>query len=239
MFLDLYVPDSVFSRNISNLPVIVWLHGGAYVLGSKDTFSTPDIPLYNFTGLARTAKQTNLSAIFVVGNYRLGTLGWLSGAYMEGLAAKNVAFPNAGFYDQKLLLSWVSKYIRRVGGDPDQLSLWGESAGAGSIVHHLVAKNGTEDPGFRKAVIQSPAFAWQWDREGTLNEIYRNFSIVAGCGDTFDIDCLRSLPTNKIQEANQNYYQYSGRCTGLFLLGPSLDCILFNDLPPVAFQKGK
>ena len=208
-------------------------------MGSKDSFSNPNIPLYNFTGLARTAKQANLSAVFVVGNYRLGALGWLSGSYLESLATDDIAYPNAAFYDQQLLIQWVRKHIHLLHGNSSDISLWGESAGAGSLVYHLLANNGTRDPGFRKAVAMSPAFSWQWDRKGSLDEVYRNFSRVAGCGEQYDIECLQSLSSHQIKHANQHLFQHGGKCTGLFVLGPALDGILFDDLPPVAFANGK
>lgn len=89
--------------------------------------------------------------IFVTGNYRLGALGWLSGTTME----KNGA-PNVGLWDQRAVFSWVQSYISLLGGDPTKVTAMGESAGAGSIIHHLVAEGGTLDPMFTKAIIQSP-----------------------------------------------------------------------------------
>jgi len=148
--------------------------------------------------------------------------------------------PNAGFSDQRLLLQWVQNYIHLVGGDKQQVSAWGESAGAGSIVHHLMRHGGRQDPLFTKAIVQSPAFQWQWDRNpgGTLDHVYKNFSNLVGCGDRFDIGCLRNANSNRLKEANQLLYEMATPCTGLFPLGPSVDGDLIQQLPVIAFASG-
>lgn len=111
-------------------------------------------------------------AILVVGNYRLGAFGWLAGTYME-----KAGLPNAGLYDQNLILQWVQKYIGSIGGDKNNVNAWGESAGAGSLLHHLIRADGTKDPLFKRAFLQSPAFEWQWDQNVTMNKYYQTFLI--------------------------------------------------------------
>ena len=228
LFLDLYVPASAFQTAASELPVVVWFYGGAYAFGSKLPYG-PDWPFY--TGQALLESSTN-KVIYVAGNYRLGAFGWLAGTYME-----DNGLPNAGLYDQRLLLQWVQQYIGKVNGNPSDVSAWGESAGAGSILHHLIQKGGSQDPLFSRAFLQSPAFEWQWDRKGTLNEVYQTFSSLAGCGSSFNISCLRSATIEKLTEANQALFK-SIRQTGLFPLGPSVDGLLIEDLPAVSFANG-
>ncbi|KAL9110951.1 MAG: hypothetical protein Q9227_004566 [Pyrenula ochraceoflavens] len=228
LFLDIYVPAPALEKPNANLPVIVWLYGGAYAFGSKVQFGR-QWPFYSGQGIIEASNQ---NLIFVAGNYRLGAFGWLAGSYME-----KAGLPNAGFYDQRLLLEWVQKYIGKVGGNPQAVSAWGESAGAGSIMHHLIQAKGTRDPLFSKAMLQSPAFQWQWDRHGTLNAVYQNFSKFAGCGDKFDIGCLRSADINKLVDANQMLFE-TVNTTGLFPLGPSVDGIWMDTLPAVQFASG-
>ena len=132
LFLDIYVPKSAFNLGIAKTPVVVWFFGGAYIFGSKDTFG-PKIPFYTGDGLIESASTIPKDVIFVAGNYRLGAFWWLAGPTMQ-----SDGLPNAGLYDQRLILQWVQKYINLFGGDKTQVSAWGESAGAGSILHHLV-----------------------------------------------------------------------------------------------------
>ena len=88
---------------------------------------------------------------------QLGAFGWLSGPKFESQGGR----PNIGLYDQRLALEWIQTNIHRFGGDPDKVTVMGESAGAGSIAHHIVW-NHEEDPAlytpFKKAIMQSPAW---------------------------------------------------------------------------------
>ena len=153
LFLDLYVPGAVIRNKSTKLPVVVWLYGGAYIIGAKDANNGGpyNAPLYN--GTAFITKDQNV--IFVAGNYRLGAYGWLAGITMQ-----SHGYPNAGLSDQRLLFSFVHDFIELVGGDPGQVTAFGESAGAGSIVHHLIAEPA---PQFQKAALQSPAFELNWN----------------------------------------------------------------------------
>lgn len=208
------------------MPVVVWFYGGGFAIGSKNQLG----PLY--TGQS-VITASNYTTIFVVGNYRLGAFGWLSGDYMQ----KN-AQPNAGLYDQALLLQWVQEYIGQVSGDKYQVSAWGESAGAGCILHHLVREDGAVDPTFKTFAVLSPAFEWAWDNKpmGKLDQVYRNFSNLAGCGLEFDIECLRE--SNNLTAANQELFK-TVKQTGLFPLGPAVDGKWVTTIPTISFALGQ
>ncbi|KAF5027024.1 hypothetical protein F66182_900 [Fusarium sp. NRRL 66182] len=241
LFLDLYVPVSVFSEpNPTPLPVNVWLYGGAYAFGSKHVqmktiVGDVDLPLYSGRSLM---KATGYKSIFVAGNYRLGAFGWLAGSYME-----EQGLPNAGLYDQRLLLEWVQQYIGQVHGDNSAVSAWGESAGAGSILHHLIRDDGQVDPLFSRFVTQSPAFEWAWNNtaEGKLDEAYEKFSNSLNCSAPFDIECLRNttaLSTEALALKNIELYA-NYHITGLFPLGPAIDNKWVKTIPTLAFSQGK
>lgn len=231
--MDIYVPSNLKSFT-KPLPVIVWFYGGGYIAGAKSNSKTKGL-LYSGVGPIRSAaSEHGNGVIFVTGNYRLGAFGWIAGEYVE-----NNATPNAGLTDQRLVLEFVQKYISQLGGDKDNVSAWGESAGGGSIMHHLVARNedGTaRDPLFKKAVIQSPAHEWRWDRKGKLNQQYRNFSTIAGCLNG-DIACLRKLPAVDLSKAN-NEMTCDSHKYGLFPFGPAVDGKVIKELPVYAFGKG-
>ncbi len=125
LFLDFYVPDAALQSAAANTPVVVWIHGGAFLFGSKNHFG-PGTLFYTGEGMIEAAANFKQKVIWVAGKYRLSAFGWLACPWVEA-AGK----PNAGLYDQRLLLQWVQAYIYKVRGDKAQVSVWGQSAGAG------------------------------------------------------------------------------------------------------------
>ena len=109
LLLNVYVPADVVDEG-GNVPVMVWIHGGAFMSGSGT---------YGDYGPQYFMDQ---GVVVVTLNYRLGPFGFLSGA-SENLPG------NLGLWDQALALTWVRDNIRHFGGDGDQLTLFGESAG--------------------------------------------------------------------------------------------------------------
>ncbi|AMO60127.1 carboxylesterase type B [Mycolicibacterium phlei] len=153
-------------------PVLVWIHGGSFLNGSGD--------IYGARGLA------NRGIVVVTINYRLGALGFL---------AHPALGPDAGNYglaDQQAALRWVRDNIAAFGGDPDRVTIAGESAGGMSVCDHLVA------PGsaglFARAIIQSGLCADQYD----LPAAQRASTEYVGATECRDahlvVDCLRALP---------------------------------------------
>jgi para-nitrobenzyl esterase len=122
-------------------PVLVFLHGGGWALGWGSN------PLLDGTHLAPA-----LGAVIVTLNYRLGSLGWLWHPELAGEPGRPCG--NWGMLDQLAALRWVAANIAAFGGDPDRITLAGESAGAGSVLHLLC------DPAaeglFTRAIAQSP-----------------------------------------------------------------------------------
>lgn len=130
LFLDVVVPREVFKqRRRAKAPVLVWIHGGGYTGGSKDDSGSA-------AGLiARSGGDNNGRVIFVSFNYRLGAFGFLSGATLQ---ADGVA--NAGLLDQRFALEWIQRNIHHFGGDPGRVTVVGESAGGGSIMHQITVR---------------------------------------------------------------------------------------------------
>jgi len=118
-------------------PVLVWIHGGAFACGAGS------LPLYDARRLA-----TRGDAVVVTSNYRVGALGFLQHPALGADA-------NRGLLDQIAALDWVCAHADRFGGDPANVTVFGESAGAGSICALLAmpAARGR----FRRAIVQSAA----------------------------------------------------------------------------------
>ncbi|KAI5919522.1 carboxylesterase family protein [Camillea tinctor] len=215
LYLDIYVPVSAFQSETKPLPVV----------------QEPDGPLYSGQSILNAS---NYQTIFITGNYRVGASGWLAGDYMQA-----VGQPNNGLYDQALLLEWVRDHVHLLHGDKDRVSAWGESAGASSIRHHLVREDGKQDPLFRTFAVQSPAFQWSWDNSpnGTLDNIYRLFSNLSGCGYIYNISCLRNASLAKLIEANQELF-HQVKLKGYFPVGPAVDGDWIKSIPTVQFSQG-
>jgi para-nitrobenzyl esterase len=116
----------------AGLPVMVWIQGGAYVIGMSS------LPEYDGGHLARDG------VVVVTFNYRVG---------VEGFAQIEGAPPNRGLLDQVAALEWVRDNIRAFGGDPDRVTIFGESAGGGSVAALLAMPRAAGL--FRRAVAQS------------------------------------------------------------------------------------
>lgn len=126
LFLDVYTPRTTLEQagHAYGAPVLVYIHGGGYDSGSKADFTT--------AGLLQRAGSTGPPMVLVSLNYRLGALGFLHGPTVqkEGLA-------NAALHDQRFALEWIRKNIHLFGGDPEKVTVWGGSAGAGSIIQQI------------------------------------------------------------------------------------------------------
>lgn len=136
--LNVWTPDPGAS-----LPVMVWIHGGSFTTGSGS------IAWYDGARLAERG------VVVVTINYRLGALGFLDLASVGGEAWAGCT--NVGLQDQTLALGWVRDHITAFGGDPERVTIFGESAGAMSVSAHLALPGSTGL--FRRAIAQSGSAA--------------------------------------------------------------------------------
>lgn len=112
------------ARPANNLPVLVFVHGGAFYLGSTAR------PYYDPSTLCRQALEQGEGCVFVGVNYRLGALGF---AHLPG--AHGVP-ENNGLYDQRVAFEWVKRFIAGFGGDAGEITALGQSAGGMSLTAH-------------------------------------------------------------------------------------------------------
>ncbi|TFY61853.1 hypothetical protein EVJ58_g4251 [Rhodofomes roseus] len=171
-----------------SLPVLFWIFGGAFEIGDASTY---DGSLYVERSIA-----LGQPIIFVALNYRVNAFGFIASQEILDANATNL-----GLRDQRLALQWVNKYISQFGGDPEKVTIWGESAGAFSVAAHLVWNEGDTGGLFRAAVMQSgPPISLRTVAEG--QQYYDQLVENTGCsGEDDTLACLRSVPYLELQAA--------------------------------------
>lgn len=185
-----------------------------YTAGSKSDSGNP-------SGLLTRSEQDGSGVIYVSMNYRLGAFGWLSGpTFQENGTA------NAGLYDQRLALEWVQANIHLFGGDPTRVTVFGESAGGGSIMHQITAYGGNNGSvPFAQAVLQSPGFlptVSAITQENTFNDYLSLLNVST-------LEEARQLPYSALQAAN--IVQVGSAAYGSFVYGPVVDGDFVPALP--------
>lgn len=179
-------------RTGESLPVMVFIHGGGYFLGSSAT------PLYDGAALARGG------CVYVSLNYRLGALGCLD---LSSLSTSSELFDsNLHLRDLLLALQWVKDNIAAFGGDPANVTVFGESAGA-CITATLVAVPAAEGL-FARAISESPAAGMIQSKE-VAAQFARRFADQLGAHTTGDAHLLRSASIREIMRAQKRFVAYS------------------------------
>jgi carboxylesterase type B len=111
---------------------------------------------------------------------------------------------NAGLLDQQAVLVWTHKYIKQFGGDPKNVTIWGQSAGAGSVVAQVIANGGkTNPPLFSKALTSSPFWPKTYKYDAPeAQAIYDRMANLTGCAGPNSLQCMKSVPVQTIRDAS-------------------------------------
>ncbi|KAI9170910.1 putative secreted lipase [Paramyrothecium foliicola] len=176
------------------LPVLFWIFGGGFQLGSSN--------MYDGSSLLAAGVQQKQPFIFVAVNHRTGAFGYLPGADIlkEGSS-------NAGLLDQRMGLEWVADNIAAFGGDPDKVTIWGESAGAISVLDQMLLYGGDAKykgkPLFRGAIMNSGSIVPAEPIDCPKGElIYEQVVREAGCQGSQDaLACLRNVDYETMLDA--------------------------------------
>ncbi|CAG9981335.1 unnamed protein product [Clonostachys byssicola] len=177
------------------LPVAVWIHGGGLVDGSSSESS------YNLSFIVNKSVEMGTPIVAASFNYRLNGWGLLYGNLLHEEGSSHL-----GYRDQRLALHWLQENIAAFGGDPEQVTIFGESAGAWSVGAQLLAHGGRDDGLFRGAVMQSGAPVWP-EPNGPIfaddwEPYYQHIVSQTGCANTTDtLSCLRDVPAGKLTKA--------------------------------------
>ncbi|KAJ7648710.1 Carboxylesterase [Mycena polygramma] len=178
LFLNVWAPST---NTTEKKPVLFWLFGGGFIFG------TGSLPLYDGTSLA-----TNQDIVVVTINYRTNIFGF------PGSSDLPLTENNLGFLDQELALQWVQQNIAQFGGDPNLVTIMGQSAGSGSVGLAIVRDR--VNPPFRAGIMLSGAPVSASSTPSFAS--FDSFAATFGCNQTAGasrLACLRAIPASDIR----------------------------------------
>ena len=201
LFLDIQAPTNIdFDKFPDGLPVMFWIYGGGWNHGSSFQ-----------QGLYEAAKfVAERNFVIVKVNYRLGALGFWASEYLQNSNDQKTT-GNQGLQDQRAGMKWVQENIRGFGGNPDKVTIVGESAGGFSVTYHTAAE--ASFPYYNQAIIQSgtnnnPSF---FQKANDSFKFYNDFAYSMNCTQDDpkeQHDCLVNLPANAFPEQQSKNNKY-------------------------------
>ncbi|NMN96544.1 carboxylesterase/lipase family protein [Antrihabitans stalactiti] len=203
-------------------PVLVFIHGGAYVTGSSAE------PLYRGDNLVRTG-----GIVYVSFNYRLGALGYLD--FTEYSTAERTFETNVGLRDQVAALEWIQRNIAAFGGDPDNVTVWGQSSGANAVTTLMCtpAARGL----FARAIAASSPVASAYGKDRARGWAAQFVSSIAPDGDA--VRALTTASPMELANATQTLTQrLADEEPGTRITAPVVDGDYLPQYPIDAFADG-
>lgn len=198
LFLNIWSPAADGKKR----PVMFWIHGGGFIVGAGSS------PLYNGNNLAK-----NGDVVVVTINYRLGPLGFL---YFKN---ENGFDNNLGIRDQIAALKWVNENIAAFGGDPNTITIFGESAGGTSVETLLAAKSAKGL--FQRAIAESGPPAILWDKDaGEL--ITAKYLEILGV-EKNNFAKLKAIPADTLKVAEDKLLNWMIAETNHKVFSPTID----------------
>ena len=206
-------------------PVIVWFHPGSFVAST------------GFSGAHNAARFVELTdAVVVAPNYRLGPLGFLGHRALRTEHADYGSAGNYGMLDQRLALEWVRANIAAFGGDPNRITIAGQSAGGLSVSLHLVSPR--SDGLFERAVMQGGFASYRWRTREDGEAQADAFASALGCIDPAEmLACLRGKTRDQILGALPTGAEQFSE-TARTHWGPLVDGLEIPDQPRMLFELG-
>lgn len=192
LYLNVYTPKLPNSQNQDvdeKYPVMFWIHGGAFIQGSSDS---------NIYG---PGYLLDYNTVLVTINYRLGPMGFLS--------TEDTILPgNLGMKDQVQALRWVNENIDKFGGDPNCVTIFGESAGGVSTHYHMISP--LSKGLFHRAISQSGTIhsSWTLYRPGSAKKHAKRLGEMMNCPTNNSVefvDCMRNIDAKNIIETDDNF----------------------------------
>ncbi|XP_047487933.1 putative inactive carboxylesterase 4 [Penaeus chinensis] len=216
LYLSVYTPRPY----ASDLPVMVWIHGGRFTQGHGEVFGP--LPLLT------------KDVVLVVLQYRLATLGFLS--------TEDSELPgNLGLKDQTMALLWVQDNIRDLGGDPGKVTLFGESAGAAAVHFHVLSPMSLGL--FRRAILQSGTALCPWalreDHKQIATKVGQLFNCSGADGQqslngSALVACLRNVPYQELVSVQKDVVHRASS----EVMKPRVDGQFLPDFPSIMLRRG-
>ncbi|HAT1170236.1 carboxylesterase/lipase family protein [Corynebacterium striatum] len=213
--------DVVRPNNDEKLPVVVYLHGGSFIVGSSHMLMLRGFEL-----------AAQMGVVYVSVNFRLGALGYLDLRSLGGECTANPAVS-----DQLLALQWVKRNIAAFGGDPENITLMGESAGGAAVLTLMTVPRA--EGLFNRAIAQSPPIGMLHSRTQSTfwaRELVSRMALPRATS----VDDLRTHDFGDIVRAGQSMMWRAGELFHLnSCYAPTVDDDLIPQHPLVAFEEGK
>lgn len=212
LYLNVYTPNAGAKR-AARRPVMVWFYGGGLFSGESNDYDGSALALRG-------------DVVVVTLNYRVGALGFFS---HKAINAEGHPFANYGIMDQQFALKWVKRNIAAFGGDPGNVTIFGQSGGATAIMANLVSP--TAAGLFQRAINESGTHIAPMPQDAAL-KASEDFASAAGCGDQ-SAKCLRALTVEQVL-SNQKFL--------VALIAPDfpvVDGTIITDTAFDAFSKGQ
>jgi para-nitrobenzyl esterase len=216
LFVNVFTPDL---QNNANLPVIVWIHGGGNLDGESNDYDGRKLALQGNT-------------VVVTINYRLNLMGFLA---VPSLDTEGHNFGNYGLLDQQLALTWVHQNIAGFGGDPTNVTLGGQSAGAEDTGLNMLSPLASGL--FQRGICESFCPASNLPTLAAAEAIGDEFATAAGCGSktgAAQAMCLRALPASEVEALAG-----TASAASKYVVGAMLDGTVIPVQPPTAWANGQ
>lgn len=206
LFLNVYTPNPV----AANAPVMVWIHGGAFVTGEGSDYNP-------------AATLVAQGAVVVTINYRLGAFGFLA---LPSLSAEdaNGSSGNYGLQDQQFALQWVHNNIQAFGGNPANVTIFGESAGGFSVCANIASPNARGL--FQRAITESGPCTFPLPTLASVESADAALAAKLGCAQqvaTQQTACLRALTPQQILAAQPAGFNVGGNSGSILPFSPNID----------------
>ncbi|KAH6878302.1 Alpha/Beta hydrolase protein [Alternaria rosae] len=229
LYLGLY--SRPWTKKQDLRPVLLTFYGGGFIRGSA-SFSIPP------SGYPVLNVSTSNDYIVVYSNYRTNVFGFLPGSKIAEHPDVDL---NPGLLDQQAALKWIQKYIHHFGGDKRNVTIWGQSAGGGSVVAQTIATGNRGKGLFAKALASSPFWpkTYRYD-SAWAEDLYDQTLRDVGCAGVVDeIKCLKEVDVQVLRGSALKLSTSQQYTTASFTYGPVIDDVFLTEELSSVVQKGQ